>query len=327
MLDSILIFALPVAAVTGLLLALTAGLPPRARGAAAVILLSGMLACLIFALLSLQAGLAFTITDASLLSMLLLAAALGIAPLLDRARSPGLLLAAPVSAFTLMAGLSAQLDVPPAQLLLALVFAASLCGLAGSTMLPLHPLRFTTHGQPRSHATPQALGLAGWSLIALMLVGLAHVLSPTASITALVLCAATAAFVNLLTCEAEDGLTKAGEGFVAGVLIACASPITPLAAALLGVLAGFMVNRSEAITSSLRIDDAQHLAGTCLLPACAGLLLPGMFDASLIASQLHVLGVTLLVSTILVALLWPLLMATLGLALPRERVLARASAH
>jgi hypothetical protein len=327
MLDDILIFALPAAAVTGLLLALTAGLPSRTRGAATVILLSGMLACLIFTLLSQNAVIAFAITDAALLSMLLLAAALGIAPLLDRARSPSLLLAAPASAFALMAGLSARLDVPPAQLLLALVFAASLCGLAGSAVLPLHPLRFTVHGQPRSHITPQALGLAGWSLVALMLIGLVHVLAPTASITALVLCAATAAFVNLLTCDAEDGLAKAGEGFVAGVLIACVSPATPLVAALLGVLAGFMVNRSEAITSSLRIDDAQHLAGTCLLPACAGLLLPGVFDASLIASQLHVMGISLLVSGMLAALLWPLLMATLGLALPRERVLARASAH
>lgn len=315
---------LPLMISLGLIVALVAPLG-AARKLPAASLLGGLLATIVLLLLMQDPMMpAPEAIDAALLSLMLLISALAIAPLMDRARNLSLIIAAPVAGFATMAA-STYMDASPAAVLLMGVASASLTGLIGSMLVPLHPLRFTATGEPRKSDAAPLITLAGHVLIALALGALLLSLAPGVGVLALTLGAATAALVSLITSGAEEGIAKAGEAAVAATLLLALCLAAPLGAAMIGVLAAFLVDRGAVITAAMRIDDPQHITGTFLLPALAGLMLPGVMDATAIASQLGLAGAALLSGAVLAALLWPLLMLAIGLAMPRARVLATAT--
>ena len=200
------------------------------------------------------------------------------------------------------------------------IIAASVTALSGSVLLPAHPARYTLSGQLRGIATAQAMSLIGWALLSAAFLALSVLLGAAPDFTLVALAGIAAALATLLTTSAEDALAKSGEAFAAAVLITSCATINVAFAVLLGLIAAFCVNRSEAIAASLKLDDPQHFIGALLLPAIAGLLLPGLFATAQLASQIHWLGIALIAGLVLAALLWPLTLLFTGLALPKRRV-------
>ncbi|MFZ4542172.1 MAG: hypothetical protein ACOYNL_10335, partial [Rickettsiales bacterium] len=273
------------------MLVVTNALPSSSRASAAVALLGALLLTTILTLLSQHDSLLsqFSVAGGSILAILLIVAGITLAPMLDRARAASLIIAAPVAAF-IMVGAMIHAGITHRMLLPCLMIAASLAALMGSAFLSPHPLRYTALGQLRPIAVPQALLLVGWVMMGGAVLMLIRLLSPETTLASPLLSAIVAAFAALLTARAEDGLGKAGEAFLAGILIACISPVSFSVAPCLGLLAALFVNRSEAISCSVQVDDPQHFIGAVLLPAAFGLLMPGLFDMASLATQLTILA-------------------------------------
>lgn len=245
------------------------------------------------------------------------------APLLERARFYGLTTAALAtglaipSLLVLLAGwMPSTLSL--SSLLVALIIAV-ITGLAGSMKLPLQPRRHAATGAAIWHGAPQGIMLIGWVALALALAGVSYLLDGAAIGLSQVAGSLTAALAALLYSQlqhGEDGWQKAGEGLVAGLLITLLAPFSAPAGAILGLLAGFFVVRSEAIAHAIRVEDAHHFTGALLFPAMLGLIAPGFVQLSLLAAQLQWLGAAIGVALGMSLLLWPLAMFLLGIALP-----------
>jgi ammonia channel protein AmtB len=123
----------------------------------------------------------------------------------------------------------------------------------------------------------------------------------------------TASVMQLLTSRADDALAKAGEGLVAGVVMTLTGQLGLEYALVAGIIAGFFVMRTEAITTALRIDDAQHLTGVLLVPALFGLLFAGMFGSTDIGAAIVWIGASCGLGCVIPLILWPLIKLTIGL--------------
>ena len=321
-LTSLLTFSTPLLAVVALMLLVPASLAPQSRLAGCVTLFGGLLLCAALMLLAGHSNILtrFTLADGAIATLMLLCTGLTIAPLADRARPASLMLIAPLAAYATLGALF-TFGATASVLLTTSVIATSLAALAGSALLSAHPARYTTSGQLRSIPTSQAASLLGWVMLAASFVALAALLGTAPDLTLVALSTVIAALATLLTTRAEDGLAKAGEAIAAAALLTSCAALNMQLAVMLGLVASFLTNRSEAISLSIRIDDPQHFTGTLLLPAMMGLLLPGMLDTAHLAPQITWLGIALATGLVLSALLWPLTMLLTGLALPKRRVM------
>ncbi len=284
--------------------------------------------CLISALIMLTQADGFSSTSVIFISLAQLAGTLVAASLLDRTRFNGILFAATtagigITVFTMHVLATCLPLVARGGMLLTLLIAALTCGLAGSMILPLHPSRHTEQGAARWQTSPHGLLFAGWVVLALVLGALIWLSLPAsrgfpmATLTA-ALAAATATLVA--TRRNPDSLQKSGEALAAGIIITAIAPLSPLYGALFGLVTAWLVNRSEAIAQSLRIDDPAHLIGALLLPAMIGLVLPGVLSLPLLAPSLVWLGTALALGLAIAAILWPLAMLLFGFSLPPRLV-------
>ena len=321
MFTSLLSFAAPPLAAVALMLLVPAGLAPQSRLGGSVTLFGGLLLSAVLMLLGARGGLLanFTLVDGAIATLLLLITGLAIAPLADRARPASLMLIAPVAAYATLSALFA-FNVTASVLLPTSIVAISLTALVGSTILPAHPARYATSGQLRHITTSQAASLLGWVLLAISFVALSILLGTVMDGTLSALSAIIAALATLLTTRAEDGLAKAGEAIAAAALLTSCAALNMQIAVMLGLLASFLVHRSEALALSIRLDDPHHFIGALLLPASFGLLLPGMLDTAHLAPQIRWLGIAITIGLALSAI-WPVVMLLTGLALPKRRVL------
>lgn len=237
------------------------------------------------------------------------------AALLDRSRTAGLVSISVIGGVFLTPFLLSTLPhlmpaIPSGGLLLVVLIATSLIGLIGSARLPMHPLR--------PSILLHAAGLGVLALLITCLNGLHHTPSMATAISAL-----TAASASLFIARRHRHpapLSKAMEGLLAGVIITTLCPADLQAGLVAGLVAALCVARGEAITRALVIDDPARLAGTLLLPAIAGLLLPGFVVFDMLAEQLQWLGITLAISLMFALLAWPVTMAIFGLAANPRRV-------
>jgi hypothetical protein len=252
----------------------------------------------------------------------MLAALLAALPLLDRARFHGLWIGASLAGIaTIELYNHASLHLPlldhpvwlPAAVLL-----GSLAGLAGGMKLPLHPLRLSSEAKIRTYPLPQSGVLLGWILLAGAFLNVTQDM-PENFVSPLAGAVSAALATLLLTRRMANCLQKTGEALAAGALLACLCPV-PMAAAALGLLACCFVLRAEAIAQALRIDDPLHMIGALLLPSLLAMLIPGLFDLPQLARALQWEGAAILIGLAAALILWPLVMAVFGLALP-ERLL------
>lgn len=317
---SILFSSLPcLLLVAGLLMLLPAPLLAVHRTQASIASLWLLLSALLMALVWLP-------TDTSPLTFALLpfGAALIAAPLLERARFLGLSLTALAGSAALSIAMPAMLPhlptIAPLALLLVGVVTALLTGMIGGARLPLHPQRHRADGNAIWHAAPQGVMFAGWVALTAGIVLLVGIETLTRTHAIAMLVAAMLALFIAQRGHGQDALQKAGEGLAAGLLASLLVPLSPLGAGVVGLLAGFLVSRSEAIALGLRLDDPHHFLGALLLPSMLGLLLPGFVELALLAEHLKWLGGTLVLAAALSLLVWPLGMFLLGIALPSRLV-------
>lgn len=322
MVTNLLPIGTPLLAAVALMLLVPAALAPQSRLAGSVTLFGGLLLSAALMLLAARSGILthFTLADGAIASVMLLTTGLTIAPLADRARPASLMLAAPIAAYATLSAL-VTFGASSTILLTGSVIASSLTALIGSALLPAHPARYTVTGQLRSMTTSQATSLIGWVLLALSFIALARLLGTTPDFTLVALSTIIAALATLLTTRAEDGLAKAGEAIAAAALLTLCATLNIQLAVMLGLLASFLTNRSEAISLSLRVDDPQHFIGALLLPAAFGLILPGILDTAHLAPSIVWLGIAIITGLALAALIWPLVMLLTGLALPKRRII------
>lgn len=263
--------------------------------------------------------------SAALLSIAWFCAACITAPMVDRARSVGAVLAATIGGIAALVASMAYVDAAaPLSLFTFAMITALLIGFAGSALLPMSPLRHTSSGATRYIPSAQMQLFAGWALLAAAILLLADQLSVLRWVPVLV-SGLSAALFMLMTRAQTDMLQKTGEALVAGVLIALAAKLTPEVALLSGVLAVFCVNRGEAVCQALRLDDPLHMAGALFAPLILGTLLPGVLDMHLLAPACAQLGYALAVAALVSVILWPVVMIFAGLALPTR--LAREGVH
>lgn len=305
MIQAELAMIFPLLAAGGLALIIPGALAPSERRSGLVLLLGLMMLVALLCLLSTVTLDALTLTYATLA---LLAGAIAIAPLMDRARAPGLLMVGSLAALALpyaLSHLQANAALPM------MLLAASTIGLAGSQVLAHHRTRMDGFGQLRLQQPQSGLVFIGW----VMLAALFALLAPAAPVGMLI-AALVAGLATLITSKTDDALQKTGEAMAAAVLFTSLTPLTLSAAALLGVLAAFTVSRSEALALRMRVDDPHHLLGSIALPALGALLLPAAADASLLATQASAAGTALMLGLIFAAFVWPCVMLLVGLARP-----------
>ena len=240
-------------------------------------------------------------------------------PLLDRTRFYGLCLGTSVATILLLQGRMLAARTMPltdtASLDAAMLIGACMVGFAASLLLPMHPMRITTEGIRRVAPHTDNLALpAGWMLLA---AGLAF----TALSWMVGLLAAFVVLAITRNKAAYNCSEKAGQALVAGLCISMtidgAVNYEHLA---LSAAAAFFVLRSEIITHALRLDDPTPLAGTIFIPCLLTLLIPGLYATQQLAPQLTILGAALIGGGVIALLVWPLTMAVVGLARPKELV-------
>ena len=318
---SLLGVATPLIAVVALMLLVPASLAPQSRLAGAGTLFGSLLLTAALMLLVEHRNMLvhFTTADATIASLLLLSAGISIAPLADRARPASLMLIAPVASYLAFSALFA-FNAASTISLMSGIIALSLTALVGSAMLPLHPSRYSPSGQLRTIATSQSRLLIGWVLLAASFLALTVLLGRTPDYVLVILSVIIAALATLLTTRVEDGLAKAGQAIAAASLLTACATINLQIAIMLGLVASLCVNRSEAISASLRVDDPHHFSGTLLLPAIFGLLVPGILDSAQLAAGISWLTLALITGIALSAMVWPVAMLLSGLALPKRNI-------
>ena len=303
----------------GLMLLAPSPLLAAHRAQAAVLVMALLLAAGFLQLCWLRGALAYGLPLGLLTSVLIAS------PLLERGRFFGLLLVGSAGSVMGIYMLERLVGwwmpvLPPVALLPLVLMTALVIGLLGGAHLKLHPRR-VRDGLAVWHAAPQGLMLTGWVLLLAGLAGVAQAMDAKAIGMAQIAAVLVGGLASLLTAQASgDGLQKAGEGMVAGLLISLLAPLTPMAGAALGLLAAFCVARGEALALALRLGDAHHFIGALLLPAALGLLMPGMTDMAQLAPQVAWLGAGLGVALFTALLLWPIAMMGFGVALPARLV-------
>ncbi len=315
------LFAQPALA-AGLLMLVPASLLSAHRAQAAMLVLALLLGGGFVAIFWLDGALTFG------LLLVTLAAVLVAAPLLERGRFLGLLAAgiggAAAGVYILERLVGWWLPPIASLALLPLVVVMALTvGLLGGMHLPLHPRRVLATGAAVWHPVLQGLALAGWALLLAGLAGGAWEMNRAALGMAQLAAVLAGGFVALLQAHqagSGDGLQKAGEGMVAGLLISLLVPLTPMAGAALGLVAALCVGRGEALALALRLADPHHFIGALLMPAFIGLLMPGIADMGAMAPAVSWLGAALATGVLVAMLLWPLTMISVGVALPARLV-------
>lgn len=323
------ILLLPLLVAASALLILPATAAPGARPHAlattlALVLLTGLLAAIASRVKDTGP---LVSTQYIVAGLVLLAATLIAAPLIDRTRARGLILAAALAGLAMIYAIFHHLphalpEIARVSWLHVAILAASVMGLGGSVLLPAHYARFTNEGIARWQEVEQGSLLAGWTTLAGALLILLHVLSTTpVSPLPLLISASVAAIFALLRARRapfDPRLQKTGEALVAGILFAALVSLTLWQAAIAGLVAGFFASKSEAITNALRIDDPHHITGALFFPAFLGLLAPGFIDLAQLADHLRWAGAALAMGFVGTIVFWPAVMFMFGLAARRE---------
>lgn len=291
-------------------------------------MVNALAVCLLAALGMLLLLDGFSALNITLIALAMLAATVVALPLLDRTRFGGITFAAGTAGiFTVGITLDIFYTCLPAiaraGVLHAVLITASVLGLAGSMLLPLHPARHTLTHAVRWHPAPRGLLFLGWVVLAFVLAGMILLLQPAAftwpaPILIASLVAALVALIATRRARLTDCLIKTGEATTAGIIIAALVSLDTVEALLSGMLAAFFVLRSESIAQALRIDDPSHIIGAVVLPAAVGLLLPGLFGSPMLAPSLVWLGAALALGLALAVIVWPLAMLLFGFALPKH---------
>ncbi len=244
-----LIFVLPLLVMASLLMLAPAPLAPSQRRFGGIALLATLILTLLLSLLMIRLQAAsdtINISRIAATSIVMLSAGLIAAPLLDRARAGGLVLASSVIGIMMVPGLLHGLlpKLPPISgvaLLMTVLIASTLIGLIGSWQLPMSKARFTAKGARRAVPVNGALTAGGWAILALALVVLGtSMLPPDAAFNPLppLVSGAVASFMQLLISKPEDALQKAAEGLAAGIIITLMGPHVIEHGFLLGLIAG-----------------------------------------------------------------------------------------
>lgn len=264
--------------------------------------------------------------------MHMLAAVLIALPLLERARMPGMLIASLVGAYMLLFAIPTWLvpelpGITTPAMMLVIIAASALVGIIGGLTMPLNPRRREADGRIVWHAAPQAPMLMGWAALTIAIMCIVGFGMFTKGHATAMIVAALVALLHSTHRHGEDGLQKAGEAMLAGLLITLLVPLTPIHALFLGLIAGYLVVRSEAMAHTMQIDDPHHVLGAMLLPSILGLLLPGLVGIPLLADAIEWIGATFGIALLISLILWPFTMLLLGIALPAKLVRnGRASA-
>jgi hypothetical protein len=320
-----LILSLPLLLSAGLLMLAPASLALAARHQSAVTLLAILLLSFTFSLLMIRFQSGTDIVNTSRIvatTLVMLAAGLIAAPLLDRTRVGGLVLATTAAGILMVPlflhGLLSKL--PPLSgvaMLYAVLIVSVLVGLGGSMQLPMSNARFTSTGARRMLAVNSPLIAIGWVVFAIALAVISWTtLPPDHAFNALTLLVSgiSASFLQLMFTRADEAISKAGEGFAAGIIIALMGVFTLETGLVAGLIAGFFVLRTESISTSLRIDDAPHFTGVILIPSLLGMLAPALLGAADIGAVIHWIGVCGALGVGITLTLWPLIKLTVGLA-------------
>lgn len=304
----------------GLLLVPEAAAPPMRRRAATLVL-GAMIVAALLALL----GLSGHSTPIQLrgMGLCMLGAMLIVAPLADRARRFGLVVAGGLGSLLALA--------VPATILLhpgggyttlrpihTTLLVATFLGIIGSLLVKPSPLRHTADGAIRRLVDSPGRLFAGWACAMALLLDFAAFMQPASGWIGAVVAMLVAGLVALFAADDERGLQKAGEAAFASLLLSLPAPLSPAVAALIGLIGAGFVLRSEAIAQGLRLDDPLHLIGAVALPGLVGLLVPGVLDARLLAPALTDIFCLLLTTGVAAALLWPITLIFFGLALPQR---------
>lgn len=269
--------------------------------------------------------------EGMLLAVATFAATLIAAPLLDRGRNLGTVIAAGAGGLGSVAAAAIALDhhptLPVAALLPIALLVAVLVGFAGSALVPMSPLRHQANGALRGIPENANARLAGWAMLCAALVVAARFLDPALPLLPVLACATAAGLLALFTSRADLAVATLGEALAAGVLLALTAHVSAQTAIYFAPLAACSAVRGPAIAQSLRLDDPLHATGSVLLPLALGLLLPGLIDfsAAALAGELRLLGLILAAAALISVILWPLTMIFVGLALPAP--LARQGAR
>lgn len=313
---TLLLFALPLILGLGGLLAHGHAGVASARQHALVAMLAVALAAGMVALFAGFGGDDITAAQITRGAFAITVAQLIAAPLLDRSRLLGLILATLLGTYavfyTLVNGLPNFLPpLPHAGWLLAALLCAALIGLVGSAALPMHPARQPVDGLPRMQPF-SAWRLIGLILLALGVVILAWAMEPETLPRAMLLSSVTAALAGVLLAPPPYRIARAAEGMLAGLLIALMAQGDAQGIAA-GLAAAVAVARGGAVASSLQLDDPAHVVGAVLCPTLLGLLWPGLMDWTQLAPYLHWVGCTLALGIAIGLVVWPLAKLSFGL--------------
>lgn len=295
-----------------MLLILPTPILPSHRAGAAVLALAILIAVPLILILRSDSAAPYPIFLITLVALCIAA------PLMERGRLFGIGVAAIAGGIGLSELIPQAMSAPaplPVWLLGALTIA-----LIGSMLLPMQPQRMREDGQAIWHAAPQGAMLAGWVCLAIAFILFNGVGNFTLAQAATMGAAALFTLLNSQTGPGHDSMQKTGEALVAGLLISWVLPMTPMGGALLGIVAGFFVARSEAIALSLRIEDPHHLLGAMFIPAALGMLMPGLADMGLLADQLEWVGAGIGMGIVTAVVLWPITMFLFGMALPTKQM-------
>ena len=254
------------------------------------------------------AGLALVsrpIIGTELASHMALLALLIAAPLIDRTRTISLLVAAPALALALfhyaVPYITEQWHMNYNYVMM--LISASIIGLFGSAMLPVH--------RPREYHIHQALiGRAALAMtLGLILWGDGFFVKSA------LLCAWIAGAIAYFKGMSQP-LRYVGMGLVAGTILAQTKDM-PTAQMVLAACAGaYFTFAGEKTSKALVIDDPHNITGMVLMPALFGVLLTGLSN-HMLAESLQWLGVAVAVG-IIASLGWLIVKFTLGLSAPQR---------
>jgi hypothetical protein len=256
-------------------------------------------------------------------TLVVLATGLALGPLLDRARPATLLITANLAGIFLVPfffhGLLPRLpSIGGLGLFYGILIASATFGLGGSLQLPRHPERYLK-GVRRIHPIENSRLCMGWVLLAALLLLLSYLMTApdrALPLVPILVSGGVGALVGLLRGRPTYALVQAGQGFTAGLLIALPSALSLEIALAAGLVAGTLALYAEAIAQWLRLDDPHYLTASILLPACLGLLLPGLIGLQPFTLCAYWAGATFGIGAIAAIILWPLAKLTLGLADP-----------
>ena len=316
LLPDFFVYALPPTMALGASMAFLPYLAERTRMHTLTAMLGIVLAVALLGLLHGFGGSVQPVTQWAYGALAMLAALVVAVPMLDRARLPGAVAGSTCIAAGILAGI-ADAAHPLLPLIArggwiqAALMSACIAGLGGSAWVRRHPSRSKL--ATRMLARGQWLmPLAGHVLLAGALGCLALVLEPATSPHAMVIAVIVAALATLLLAPRPFAMQRIGESLVAGTLLSLSVTQQPHAL-IAGGSAALAILVGPRLCRALRVDDPARLMGSILIPSLLGLVLPGIVQEN----DVHAVGIwagTALACGIAGSVvLWPVVMATLGL--------------